>query len=50
MAEKSRATQGLADFSNAGVEDGACDHGGDLVWTLLSVTRVPKPFGNGSDD
>jgi hypothetical protein len=27
MAEESRTAQSLADFSNAGVEDGACDHG-----------------------
>jgi len=30
MAEESRATHGLADFRDAGFEDGACDHGGEI--------------------
>jgi hypothetical protein len=40
MAEESRATQRLADFSNAGVEDGACDHGGEWDLTVAAAGFV----------
>ena len=47
MAEESRATQGLANFSNAGVEDGACDHDGGRNVIGLSAA---SPFVHGFKD
>ena len=41
MAHETRATQCLANFSNAGFEDGACDHGRN--YAVCGVVCLARP-------